>query len=182
MLGFNKHLVILATFSQCVFAAHLAGAQEAPLYEPNTETHEYAENLSDTVENVRRDMAAARELDGHIYLQGGYYDGAAAGQSVEMVVTPDDKVLCAFAIAPLMESDVASLDAYRFIQVDIYRQLATILLPNITTLDNYEVEKFALETQENGRATWSKLTWGDPRFEAFTEFVFLNRNPCWTFG
>lgn len=129
-------------------------------------------------------VEAARASSDYIYVQGGYYDGAAGGQTMFVVVTPGDEMVCIFETAPAMEGDgdITLTEAYRVELDGLYENLASVVLPNIQVGDGTNSNNFKIEAAQNGQFTSTWMSVDDPRFDVFSRFIHANRTPCWLFG
>lgn len=163
----------------------LAGFATGPVAETHFEEYGIVGNTTQIrVSAAMAQIEAARGTSDDIYVQGGFYDGAGAGQTTFFAVTPRDEMICIFETAPVMEGDgdVTITEAYRVELTGIYANLTSILVPNVQVRDDTGSYGFKIETAQNSQTSAAGLSFADPRRAAFTTFITANRTPCWLFG
>lgn len=119
-----------------------------------------------------------------IYMTGGIYDGAAAGQTASFVVTSNDSIICTFKTDPVFPRDGGEIvvTGHRLTVAGIYRQLSAVVLPNVAPVEVEYTTNFTVEAGSGGAVTTTQTGFGDPRFERIMDVLNANRTPCWAFG
>lgn len=142
-----------------------------------------AENPN-SVPNVLRSISEIRATQTHIYMQGGIYDGAAAGQTATFIITPDDSLICTFQFSPVLagDGDVSTVTAHRLSIPGAYAALSGIILPNVEITEVEFTPNFTVETGIAPNVVSTRMGFGDPRFEPLITYFNFNPTPCWTFG
>ncbi|MBU2993813.1 hypothetical protein Q4555_11745 [Octadecabacter sp. 1_MG-2023] len=143
-----------------------------------------ADETQPAVAEVMVAMADARLSDNYILIEGGFYDGAAATQTVRFIVTPEDEVLCTFIVGAMFDdeefNEPATARGYAFEKAGMFNDLSEFLLPN--NAPPSDAFTFTIEAKQDGVLSISSLGWMDPRYDLFRNYIGLNHNSCWTFG
>lgn len=162
-----KYLAILAVCA----AASCTGGPRAPA-NPNS------------VPNIQLSLTQTRSALGAIYITGGLYDGAAAGQTATFVATPDDMVICTFQIDPVLANSgaLSSMLANRLTVPGAYRALSAAVLPNVLPPESEFSNNFTIEVATPTGVSATVTGGGDPRFDRLVAFFRSNPTPCWNFG
>lgn len=133
----------------------------------------------------------------YIYVHGGYYDGAAGGQTTTFVVTEDDRLRCFFESEQMVTIESTSIE-YKTISYDqvlpgVYDALYGVLdgaaqqtvAPTKSPEDN-----FFIEVSESASKRWAVLNWEDDGFLSLGSFFADTPHQgltggyegCWAFG
>lgn len=162
-----KYLALFALFA----AAGCSGGPQAPA-NPNS------------VPNIQLSLTQARSTAGAIYITGGIYDGAAAGQTATFVATPDDMVICTFQTDPVLAEDgvLSSMLANRLTVRGGYAALSAAVLPNVLPPESEFTNNFTIEFASPTGVSSTVTGSGDPRFTALIAYFQANPTPCWAFG
>ncbi len=138
-----------------------------------------------SVPNVLQSITQTRDTAGtYIYITGGFYDGAAVGETATFIVTPDDQVICTFQIDPVFEGDPngTTVTAHRLRSRGSYAALSAILVPNVEAVEIEFSASFTVETGSRGSVTTTRTGAGDPRLTRLAAFFTARPTPCWQFG
>ena len=137
-----------------------------------------------SVPNVLQSITEQRAVPGTIFVTGGLYDGAAAGQTTRFVALPDDRVICTFQMAPALPGDGPEtvVTAHRLQIAGVYAALSGALLPNVLPENSTVTTNFQVDIRTANTLTSTQTGFGDPRLEALTAVFRAFPAPCWTFG
>ena len=137
-----------------------------------------------SVPNVLQDITAQRSTEGAIFVTGGLYSGAAAGQTTRFVALPDDRVICTFQTEPVLPIDGPDIvvTAHRLQIPGVHAALLNALLPNVLPENSTVTSNFQVDIRTANVLTSSQTGFGDPRLEALTSVFSAFPAPCWAFG
>lgn len=137
-----------------------------------------------SVPNVLQDITQQRSAAGAIFVTGGLFSGAAAGQTARFVALPDDRVICTFQTEPVLPSDGPDtvVTAHRLQINGIHAALSAALLPNVLPANATVTSNFQVDIRTANVLTSTRMGPGDPRFEALTAVFRTFPSPCWAFG
>lgn len=137
-----------------------------------------------SVPNIQLSLTQARGVPGAIFVSGGIYDGAAAGQTATFVVTPNDDVICTFQTDPMGDdaADVSRVTANRLTVAGAYAAMSGALLPNLPPENSEVTSNFKVEVRGAAGLSSSVTGFGDPRFDTMVTYFQANPTPCWNFG
>lgn len=137
-----------------------------------------------SVPNVLQSITETRATEGALFVTGGLYDGAAAGQTARFVATPDDRLICTFQSDPFQGSErtETTVTAHRLVVPGIYRALTGALLPNVGPFEVEVWTNFTVEHRNAGAVSKTQTGFGDQRFEAMQSVFLQFPTPCWRFG
>lgn len=151
----------------------LLAACAAPTASPNP----------NSVPLVLESMTQARAMPGALYVMGGLYDGAAAGQTARFVVTPDDGLLCTFQRDPVGDAvGSPTVRAYRENRPGLYADMTAVVLPNVAQVEVEFTTNFTVEHRDPAGLTVTQTGFGDPRFEQIRGVFAAYPSACWAFG
>lgn len=151
----------------------LLAACAAPTAPPNPNS------VPAILENLTRERVNA----GSIYVTGGLYAGAAAGQTARFVVTTEDAVICTFQTDPI-DGQLGSPDltAHRENHPGLYAAMSGAILPNVVPIEVEFTTNFTVEHQGAGGLTITQTGFGDARFDQLLTVFATFPSPCWAFG
>lgn len=136
-----------------------------------------------SVPSVLQSLTQARATPGALYVTGGIYDGAAAGQTARFVVTPQDTLICTFQIDPVGDTvGNPTVTAHRQTQPGLYATITAGVLPNVAPIEVEYTTNFTIEHQGPGGLTITQTGFGDQRFDNLLAMFTSFPSPCWTFG
>lgn len=149
---------------------------------------------------VNFDTARAGAGD-YIYVHGGYYDGAAAGQETTFVITPDDRLRCIFEskmhiVQQGDQNEDSQVSVNSFDEPLPGAYAALLKAVGGSTKDGTEPEKsaggnFLIEISQGGVRRWALLNSNDQGFDALVGFFSEMEHQakttptyrgCWAFG
>ena len=138
-----------------------------------------------SVPNVQQSITAQRDAGGtFIYMTGGFYDGAAVGETTSFLITPDDAIICTFQFDPVTDGDpdVSTVTAHRLTLPGFYGALADVMLPNVEIIEVAFDASFTVEAGSPAGITTIRTGAGDPRFQSLSALFQARPTPCWVFG
>jgi len=138
----------------------------------------------ESVPNIQQAIADMRGSGTYIYVSGGLNDGAAAGQTANFLITPDDTLICLFRSEDDFAQDgfETAVTGHRIQVSGAYAALASIVLPNVLTTPTQLPVNFTIEASSLAGVTTTTTNVDDPRFAPLTLFFATNPTPCWGFG
>lgn len=136
-----------------------------------------------SVPNVLQSITDARAIPGTLFVTGGLYDGASAGQTARFALLPDGRLICTFQSDPVVPGEGETVVTAHRLQVQgLYRDLTTVLLPNVETREVEFTTNFQVDFTETGGVTTSRTGFGDRRFTLMMGILNTYPSPCWAFG
>lgn len=144
----------------------------------------------ETEQKAGIDAATRAALSDYIYIHGGYYDGAAAGQETSFLVTPDDRLRCEFVsdhpFLPGYEPTPPAIDIYDEVVPGIYERLLGAIgrpeRPGPASEKEEDQRNFVIEFAEGNKKSWTALEIGEPGFDRLADFFQDVPHRCWLFG
>lgn len=137
-----------------------------------------------SVPNVLQSITEARAQPGVLFINGGLYDGAAAGQTTRLVVLPDGRLICTFQTDPVFPGDPPEpvVTAHRLQVPNLYQTLTAVLVPNVETTQVEFTTNFQIDFRQAGGVTTTRTGFGDRRFTLMMGVFNQFPTPCWAFG
>ncbi|MHA3914718.1 hypothetical protein [Halovulum sp. GXIMD14793] len=132
----------------------------------------------------------------YIFVHGGPYDGAAWGQEVSFLVTPDDRVQCVFIFeghvwlpgGELSDPDVQDIDAYDEIVAGAYQNFERAIGPPSNSGAapmGAHTANYLVEISKGGVKSWRAIGIGEgdgKAFDSLDNAMHAKRHECWAFG
>lgn len=132
---------------------------------------------------VLESLTQTRAIPGAIFVMGGIYEGAAAGQTARFVVSPQDALICTFQTDPIAgEVGNPTVTGHRQTLPGLYAAMTAAVVPNVASIEVEYTTNFTVEHQGPGGLSVTKTGFGDPRFDRLSGVFAAFPSPCWAFG